>query len=191
MKRDREVHFSAEEERALNELKAEYRKLLAVQERRPGRLPDRFRRPGVRAGNAGRRLTAVFLAACALCLLAAAARLFRTFLPLPAPASYPAAIAAPAERLGQPYGNLSGGGIMVNAAGTDELILLPGVGPVLAERIIEEREKNGYFRLPEDLLSVRGIGAAALEKLRPLISLAVPEEPESPDQPDSQEETAE
>ena len=60
-------------------------------------------------------------------------------------------------------------------AGKDELTQLPGVGPALAERIIEEREKNGAFRLPEDLLAVRGIGAATLQRLLPYISLQTPE----------------
>ena len=65
--------------------------------------------------------------------------------------------------------------IPINTAGADQLVLLPGVGPVLAGRIIEEREKNGAFRLPEDLLSVRGIGASTLEKILPLITLQEPE----------------
>lgn len=189
MKRDREIHFSPEEERALNSLKSEYRKLLSRKEHGTGRLPVRSRLPRALSGRAGRRLTAGFLAAGAFCLLAAAVLIARAFLPLPAPAAYRAVRAAPAERLGPAPESLSGGGVMVNAADADQLTLLPGIGPVLAERIIEEREKNGYFRLPEDLLSVRGIGTAALKKLRPLISLAVPDEPEYLDKPDGAEES--
>ena len=189
MKRDREIHFSPEEERALNSLKSEYRKLLSRKEHGTGRLPVRIRLPRALSGSAGRRLTAGFLGAGAFCLLAAAVLIARAFLPLPAPEAYRAVRAAPAERLGPAPESLSGGGVMVNAADADQLTLLPGIGPVLAERIIEEREKNGYFRLPEDLLSVRGIGTAALKKLRPLISLAVPDEPEYLDKPDGAEES--
>ena len=192
MKRDREVHFSPEEERALNELKAEYRKLLLEKENRGSRPSVRIRPPKALSGNAGRMLTAGLLAVSVICLLAAAAMLFRTFLPLPAPAAYSAAHAALSERLAPPPPeDFPDAGVMINTAGPDQLILLPGVGPVLAERIIEEREKNGYFRLPEDLLAVRGIGTAALKKLRPLISFAVPEESACPDLPDGAEETAE
>ena len=54
------------------------------------------------------------------------------------------------------------GSIRVNTAQGEELSLLPGVGPVLAEAIIAERETNGPFHFPEDLLSVRGIGQKKL-----------------------------
>ena len=42
---------------------------------------------------------------------------------------------------------------------------LPGIGPVLAGEIIAEREKNGAFYYPEDLLNVKGIGEKSLEKM--------------------------
>ena len=57
------------------------------------------------------------------------------------------------------------GAVAVNEAGADELDDLPGVGPVIAQRIIEEREKNGPFFFPEDLLNVKGIGEKTLDKL--------------------------
>jgi competence protein ComEA len=47
---------------------------------------------------------------------------------------------------------------------------LPGVGPALAGRILAERERIGGFAQVEDLLAVRGIGPATLERLRPLVS---------------------
>ena len=62
--------------------------------------------------------------------------------------------------------------ININAAGTDELTLLPKVGPVLAQRIITEREQNGTFRFPEDLTAVSGIGLKTLESIRPYITLS-------------------
>ena len=53
----------------------------------------------------------------------------------------------------------------------DELDTLPGVGEVIAQRIIEEREQNGPFYYPEDLMNVKGIGEKTLEKLLPHIRL--------------------
>lgn len=54
----------------------------------------------------------------------------------------------------------------VNRAGAEELGLLPGIGPRLAERIIEARESIGRFSTPEELLQVPGIGEKVLEKMR-------------------------
>ncbi len=61
--------------------------------------------------------------------------------------------------------------ICVNRAAVAELCRLPRVGPVTAERIVEERRRGGPFRRPEDLLRVRGIGPKTLEVLRPLLCL--------------------
>ena len=58
--------------------------------------------------------------------------------------------------------SLPQGSIAVNTATMDELCKLTGVGPALAEAIIAEREANGVFVLPEDLLSVKGIGEKKL-----------------------------
>jgi len=75
---------------------------------------------------------------------------------------------------------ISGGGIVVedgtvlidvNEAGADLLMELPGVGEVMAQRIIAHRLEYGPFSCAEDLLDVKGIGPATLEKLRPHISL--------------------
>jgi competence protein ComEA len=55
-----------------------------------------------------------------------------------------------------------------------ELERLPGVGPALARRIVEAREARGGFGRPEDLLEVRGIGPATLERLRPLVTVGPP-----------------
>lgn len=54
------------------------------------------------------------------------------------------------------------GDIRVNTAGVEELTRLSGVGPSLAEAIIAEREANGIFTYPEDLLNVKGIGEKKL-----------------------------
>ena len=49
----------------------------------------------------------------------------------------------------------------INTATAEELCALPGVGPVIAERIIEKRP----FESPEDLMSVEGIGESTMEKI--------------------------
>ncbi len=59
--------------------------------------------------------------------------------------------------------------IRINSAKTSELETLPGVGPVLAERIIEYRETNGPFESVDELLDVPGIGEATLEELRTFV----------------------
>ena len=56
--------------------------------------------------------------------------------------------------------------IRVNSATLNDLQRLPGVGPVLAERILSFREANGSFETVEDLLDVPGIGEAKLEAAR-------------------------
>lgn len=57
----------------------------------------------------------------------------------------------------------------LNRASREELERLPGVGPVMAERILRLRERVGKFRGLEELRSVRGIGPATIERLRPLV----------------------
>lgn len=63
------------------------------------------------------------------------------------------------------------GRIDVNRASVTELEALPGVGPVLAERITDHREDHGPFTAPADLLDVAGIGETRLESLLDLIDL--------------------
>jgi len=58
------------------------------------------------------------------------------------------------------------GGININSASASELEDLPGVGPVLAQRIVEWRTTNGPFASIDDLGQVSGIGAAVLEQVR-------------------------
>jgi len=57
--------------------------------------------------------------------------------------------------------------VSLNAGSLEELDALPGVGPVIARRIVENRP---YDTL-DDLLAVPGIGPATLERLRPLVGL--------------------
>ncbi len=59
--------------------------------------------------------------------------------------------------------------VPVNRASATDLERLPGVGPVLAERIVAHREENGPFEEVEDLLEVTGIGEAKLSSIRDLV----------------------
>ncbi|MGO2819382.1 MAG: CRISPR-associated protein Cas5 [Brachybacterium tyrofermentans] len=59
-----------------------------------------------------------------------------------------------------------GGTIDLNTASAAQLEELPGVGPSIAQRILEHREKNGPFASVDGLLEVSGIGPATLEKIR-------------------------
>ena len=56
--------------------------------------------------------------------------------------------------------------VNVNTAGVDELQRLTGIGPALAQRIIDYREEHGPFQTVEELLEVKGIGEATLAKFR-------------------------
>ena len=56
--------------------------------------------------------------------------------------------------------------VNVNKATTDELIKVRGIGPVMAKRIIEYRDKNGMFKSIDDLTQVQGIGGNKLQKIK-------------------------
>lgn len=57
----------------------------------------------------------------------------------------------------------------INEASAQELQVLPGIGPALAQRIIADRNQFGRYRRVEDLARVRGIGRETVEKLRPFV----------------------
>ena len=67
--------------------------------------------------------------------------------------------------------DLPQGGVDVNAADAENLTVLTGVGPALAQEIIAERERNGDFHYPEDLINVKGIGEKTLERMREQLRL--------------------
>lgn len=61
--------------------------------------------------------------------------------------------------------------IELNRVGEVDLDRLPGVGPSTAKAIVESRDRRGGFGALEELLEVRGIGPATLEKIRPHVEL--------------------
>jgi competence protein ComEA len=69
-------------------------------------------------------------------------------------------------------GNGSAAGVVnLNTADVATLDGLPGIGPVLAQRIVDHREQQGPFRQVEDLLDVAGIGPAILEHLADAVAV--------------------
>jgi len=62
--------------------------------------------------------------------------------------------------------------IDINRAEPWLLEALPGIGEVLAQRIIDYRSENGSFRRIEELLKVSGIGEATFEKIRDYITVS-------------------
>ena len=60
--------------------------------------------------------------------------------------------------------------IDLNSADTAALMGLPGIGEVLAQRIIQHREANGPFASTAQLLNIEGIGEEILENLLPYIT---------------------
>jgi competence protein ComEA len=66
--------------------------------------------------------------------------------------------------------------VFINEASPGELEKLPGIGPALAARIVEHRERFGRFRRAEHLLLVRGISERRFQQLRPYVAV----EPQTP-----------
>ena len=62
--------------------------------------------------------------------------------------------------------------INLNSATAAELEKLPGVGPAMATRILDYRQKSGGFKKIEELMNVKGIGEKSFLKLKALVTIA-------------------
>ena len=74
----------------------------------------------------------------------------------------------PAPRHG---GKTVSGKLNLNTATADQLILLPGVGPSKADRVVAFRAKHGPFKRVADLRRVKGFGYRSLKKLEPFLDV--------------------
>jgi competence protein ComEA len=82
-----------------------------------------------------------------------------------APAQVPGATGSSAGVTG------SGGLIDLNTATAEQLDALPGVGPVLAQHILDWRSAHGRFDSADQLREVSGIGPSKFADLRPLVTV--------------------
>jgi competence protein ComEA len=64
--------------------------------------------------------------------------------------------------------------ININTASAEELAQLKGIGPSHAAKIVSYREKNGPFKMPEDLMQVSGIGQKTFDTNQELIIVETP-----------------
>lgn len=64
-----------------------------------------------------------------------------------------------------------GNGINLNSASAEELGTLPGVGPVMAQRIVDWRKEHGPFSSVDELDAVSGVGPKLMEQLRDLVTV--------------------
>ena len=62
----------------------------------------------------------------------------------------------------------------LNTATSEQLQQVPGIGPSTANAIVNFRQKSGPFKKIEDLLAIKGISKARLEKMRPYLTLGHP-----------------
>jgi len=88
-------------------------------------------------------------------------------LALSALCAMPAGMAAPAETKA---GSAAVGRVDINSASAEELTRIPGIGKVMAERIVQFREQHGPFKRVEDLLKIKGIGEKSFLRIKPYVT---------------------
>jgi competence protein ComEA len=63
------------------------------------------------------------------------------------------------------------GKVNINTASVDQLTTLPGVGPKLAARIVEYRQKSGAFKSAQELMNVQGIGEKNFQSIQSYLTV--------------------
>ena len=63
------------------------------------------------------------------------------------------------------------GKVNLNTATVEQLTTVPGVGPKLAARIVEQRQKSGSFKSVQEILTVKGIGEKNLAKIQTYLTV--------------------
>jgi comEA protein len=61
--------------------------------------------------------------------------------------------------------------VNLNTANSEELQLVPGIGPTTADKILKMRKSYGPFKSVDDLLAIRGLGPKRLEKMRKFLTV--------------------
>ena len=79
--------------------------------------------------------------------------------------------AVPAETQTEPSAQAASLPVNINTADAAELAALPGIGKVLAQRILDYRRVHGDFSAVEQLTNVEGIGEGKLETILELITI--------------------
>jgi competence ComEA-like helix-hairpin-helix protein len=75
----------------------------------------------------------------------------------------PVALAGKKKRPAQP--------VNINTANSEQLQLVPGIGPATAAKILQMRKSYGAFKSVDDLLAIRGLGPKRLEKMRKYLTV--------------------
>jgi competence protein ComEA len=77
-------------------------------------------------------------------------------------------VVGPAMAAGKPAPTAK---VNLNTASVEQLTTLPGVGPKLAARIVEYRQKSGTFRSTQELMNVKGVGEKNFAKIEAWLSI--------------------
>ena len=69
--------------------------------------------------------------------------------------------------------------VNINTASSEELQLVPGIGPATAQKILQMRKSYGPFKSVDDLLAIRGLGQKRLDKMRKYLTVSKSVAPKS------------